>query len=646
MARFFGFDLGDGESAVCFLASDANANVSPQAVRVFGENCFVSTYGLSKNNKVLLGEKAIKGAAPTSLHARFKRNYLNNSKETDEEIRTFAHAVHDDLEATGQDIDAEDVIVAVGCPSSWDEKTRSEYKSIFEDSGFKNVRVISESRAAFIFAKQAGLCSYQDLQKFVLIIDAGSSTMDLTIVDSFVPIDFGHPKLGAGLIEQELLRLNETREEKLHNVLTDYPAWRVRHELDARKLKEDYFDEEAQTKKNEPVETVQSIIITLDGSVAITCSQEDMTQILHTKFEELNGDTFLEAYGKCLQNVKELCLQENELGAIILTGGASRMSFIRAMAEEAFPGVRVIQGNDPELSIAQGLAYTLHIDDRIKNFRDAIDKLTKPGGEIETLIMGKKDENGEEVEKAKLGNLFDEIVEPVVDEMTENVIMPEFRRWKRHEINSFNDMEESIKTNAKLHFDGEGKAVIAPIVEKWLASLAKDIEELTNPICQAYGIPQDKFNFSLKPIRIPGENGGTKLNPSDFLLFQFVQDVVNFIISTMIFFITFSFVATGPIGVILGFIASFIAMFYAKKAVNDFLKSADLPSAVRLFVSEDRVNNKLKEKRPEMLGNLLGKMKEDLKTPTQEMKALSDGIIKDLNAILSERVDKVAMLLN
>lgn len=81
MAKFFGFDLGDGESAVCFLASGAQTNVSPQAVEVFGERNFISTYGLSRNNEVLLGEDAISDAVPTSLHARFKRNYLSAPKK-------------------------------------------------------------------------------------------------------------------------------------------------------------------------------------------------------------------------------------------------------------------------------------------------------------------------------------------------------------------------------------------------------------------------------------------------------------------------------------------------------------------------------------------------------------------------------------
>lgn len=635
MARFFGFDLGDGESAVCFLASDAKANVSPQAVRVFGENCFISTYGLSKNNKVLLGGKAIKGAVPTSLHARFKRNYLNNPKETAEEIKTFARAVHDDLDATGQDIDAEDVTVAVGCPSSWDERTRSEYKSIFEDSGFKNVRVISESRAAFIFSKQAGLCDYANLQKFVLIIDAGSSTMDLTLVDSFVPIDFGHPKLGAGLIDQELLLLNETREEKLHNILTDYPAWRARHELDARKLKEEYFNEETQTKKNEPVETVQSIIITIDGNLTITCSQEDMRQILHTKLEELNGDTFLEAYEKCLRNVKELCLQENELGAIILTGGASRMSFIRAMAEEAFPGVKVIQGNEPELSIAQGLAYTLSIDERVKNFRNEIDELTKPGGQIENLI------------KDNLNVLFSEVVGPIVNEMIESIILPEFKRWKAHEIKTLDDMEASIKEKTKVHFENEGKEVMEPLVSEWLETVGDEIDQLTDPICREHNINPGGLKLNFRSIGGIGIND-SGINPEQFLLVQILQYVVKAIIAIIIMSLVLTLGATGPIGIAGAIIAYLFSIIYTDDAIKDFIKSADISGVIRFFVSEDRVKGKLYDttQQESMKKDVYDHMLQDLAKPTEEMKNLYTGILTDLKKVIDEKVEKVAVLIN
>lgn len=474
--------------------------------------------------------------------------------------------------------------------------------------------------------------------------------MDLTLVDSFVPIDFGHPQLGAGLIDQELLKLNEERESMLHNILTNYPAWRVRYELDARKLKEKYFSKETRAKmNNQPIPTVETNISTEDGIVTITCSQEDMRRILHTKLEELNGDNFLEAYEKCLQNVKELCLEDNELGAIILTGGASRMSFIRAMAEEVFPGVNVIQGNEPELSIAQGLTYALYIDDRIKNFNDAINELTKPGGKIETLIMGNKTMNGEDDEddsEANLGDLFDKIAGPVVDEMIESVIMPEFRRWKKHEIASLNDMTESIKTNGKIHFNNAGRKVIAPKVKEWLMSLAQEIERLTNPICLQYGIPQDNLMFEIRHIGIDGGDGMTMINPSDFLLVQILRHVIDAIVAIVITSIFMTLGATGPIGIAIGIILFFIANDYYKRAIEDFMKSADLPGAVRFFVSENRVHTNLKAKRTEMLSNLIGKMKEDLRQPTEEMKALSDGILIDLKTMLQERVDKVAMLLN
>ena len=631
MARFFGFDLGDGESAVCFLASNANANVSPQSVQVFGEDCFISTYGRSDSNEVLLGNEAINDAIPTSLHARFKRNYLNDPRNTAVDIRTFACAVHDDLEATGQDIDADDVTFAVGCPSSWNETARNAYKSIFEAAGFRNVQVISESRAAFIFAKQAGLCSYDDLKKLVLIIDAGSSTMDMTIVDSFVPNDFGDPKLGAGLIDQELLRLNEKREEALHDILTEYPAWRVRYELDARKLKEDYFIKENKAlKANTAPRTARKTIITEEGNISISCSQEDMKQILATQLDELKGNSFIETYKRCLEDVKR---RVEKLDLIILTGGASRMSFIRAMAANVFPDARIVQGNSPELSIAQGLAYTLSIDCRVKDFREEIEELTKPGGQIESLI------------KERLNVLFADVVEPAVKEMIKNVIMPEFRRWKGHEIKSLNDMEDSIKANAKVHFDGAGKQVVVSIVGEWLTSLGNDIERLTDPICLKYNIQPGGLKLNIRPIGIPGTSGGPTVNPTDFLLVQIVQHVVNAIIAILITTVVVALGATGPIGITIGIIAFLVAMVCADDAINSFMQTADIPSAVRYLISENRVENKLNENLTKMKDGALTQMKDDLAQPTEDMTNLYTGILGDLKAMLREKVEKIAILL-
>ena len=119
----------------------------------------------------------------------------------------------------------------------------------------KHVQVVSESRAAFMYARESGELRVSDdlLTLPTLIVDAGSSTTDFTFVadlaeESLSACDFGESALGGGLLDRLLLEKNVDRcpeREALRGVFRRFPQYYARAELEARKVKEMFFTQQA-----------------------------------------------------------------------------------------------------------------------------------------------------------------------------------------------------------------------------------------------------------------------------------------------------------------------------------------------------------------------------------------------------------------
>jgi hypothetical protein len=72
------------------------------------------------------------------------------------QIEAFARAVLAAIRQSGKADDLEKAAFFVGCPSAWREDERARYKKVFERAGYRNVEVVSESRAAFMFVRESG----------------------------------------------------------------------------------------------------------------------------------------------------------------------------------------------------------------------------------------------------------------------------------------------------------------------------------------------------------------------------------------------------------------------------------------------------------------------------------------------------------
>ena len=183
MERFYGFDLGDAESAVSKL-TDRETKV-PEVIPVSGEKSFITAYAKKADGSLIIGEEACYVPDALKRSLRFKSRFLSDPSSA-EDVRSFAGGVLSQLKETQATDGDEECCVYVGCPAGWDKDARERYREIFERAGYPPARIISESRAALVNACQSRhlQVGYDILSRPVLVVDIGSSTTDFAYISS------------------------------------------------------------------------------------------------------------------------------------------------------------------------------------------------------------------------------------------------------------------------------------------------------------------------------------------------------------------------------------------------------------------------------------------------------------------------------
>ena len=69
---YWGFDLGDGESAIARVSEDRMK--MPEIMEVEGNKVFITAWALMKNGEVRIGENAAKAASAASLASAASSN--------------------------------------------------------------------------------------------------------------------------------------------------------------------------------------------------------------------------------------------------------------------------------------------------------------------------------------------------------------------------------------------------------------------------------------------------------------------------------------------------------------------------------------------------------------------------------------------
>lgn len=633
-SEIIGFDLGHGESAVTIATTWALTE--PQVLDVQGRKSMITAVALHPSRGVLIGEDAYTAKNLQNLRIRFKSAHLDQPAVR-EPIRLFAEKIYRILTADGKIKGSGDSHFIVGCPSGWNAEIRTNYALLLKEAGMNPVTVMAESRAAFLNAKEAGDLSVKEeqLAGSVLIIDVGSSTTDFTAVQSLkeYPIDFGQNELGAGLIDvailERTLHAHKDRPE-LTRLFNQFPHLKAKCELKCRKVKEMYFSNEEKYTE-EPAKDVELIEAEKDILFQVKIDQREMKDIIAASMPGLNKQSWQEAFQEALLIARERT-RNNPPQLVLLTGGASRMGFIRTMTEAVFPEARVLLGAEPEFAIAKGLAWAGRIDHKTKAFRDEVDAMLQ-SEQVAGIVRG------------KLPDLLSALSATLAQNLTNEFVIPAFSDWQKGQIKTLAALEPMVESRLETWLASPvGKEVLALPVMQWFDSLKPQIERLTNPICDKYHIRRS--SLSLPSSRAWGGKVPPGLfNPKKMLALDDFADILTLIVSSVVGTIMggagTALLLKGPVGWIIGFLLAAVVLFLGKEKALDYLKTTEFPVFTRKLVLRKVVEWNLRKGEPE----LKDKIQESLAGNPEATEKIARDVTNAIRDQLNKSADAAELLI-
>lgn len=569
--RYIGFDVGDGESAIA--AFEQGSGIEPVILPVGGSRSFLSAVGML-NGEIVVGERAYTDALADGLSVRFKSRFTYDPARNEDIVR-FVRGTVRDLQENGL-LHPEDAFV-VGCPAGWNATARARYRELLMRAGLREPQVISESRAAFLYAKYAKTVALDIdvLSKTALVIDIGSSTLDFAYIvggrETGVGT-FGDIALGGGILDEELLRLcvEQSRErDAIRRVFQESRSWYSYCEIEARRLKEEYYtrlldDPSASVKKVLRIcyDGVQKLTLKLDGDLA--------RQLTEKPLNALQGRSFIQAVQDALDHAVRLTADDPPC-LVLLTGGASRMPFFRQLCREAFLDAAVVCCPEPEFSIAKGLSYAGWIDSNLREFRKAIEK------EI-------TEERVAYTARKAMPQLIPPVTEALVDLLIEEAAVPVVTDWQKGRIGTMEEMDAQLKQRVTEVLDSPmARDALTPALRNWLDEVGTQLQALVDPICDRYEVPRKEMALNLTavssgPEQLPLDAKGlTGMN----LIGALMTVIVSVLLGLLCGGSGVALIAAGPLGFLAGALLGTAVSLFGMDALTGAMMKANLPLLLR-----------------------------------------------------------------
>ncbi len=532
-----GFDFGHGKTALARMFSGANSE--PEIVEINNQRIIITAIAYNREtNFVCIGEDAFfkSQVQVQEFYICFKHKPFKNTNE--QEIFTFfVKELYRQLLGSQQNVPNITQHFCIGHPSGWSEKEVNKYKEIIQ-SCFTNdekIELIPESRAALIHTISTNRFTVNRIQQGILVIDIGSSTTDLTFISDKYSQDYGENRydLGGSIIEKELLK----KALKLHDRCEDIKNnsyYLNRCELECRKTKEKYFSTRHYMDFPDEEFTGSMVIFSDDIEFTPRFNGRVIEEIINTKLSELDNQSWKEAFEEQLNIAKKeitKVVQVVQFGGILITGGGSKMNFVKEICHSVFPnsefpGLEISSDTDPELCIARGLArwgnisiirtesqnkIKLYLDNNLQIFVDGI-----------------------------YPKLLNAISQSLENSFIEEVLQPTLRRTKYHDLGNINLLSEpEFKKWADKSFTNEIVPIIKPYVETILKEMQTNIinilKELEMPVIDIFEIPQlDLYRFQTMLNDFKFDHS-IKTIPTSIILSAIIVDLTLAIISGGLF---------------------------------------------------------------------------------------------------------------
>lgn len=578
--RYIGFDMGDGESAVAIL--EHGSGIEPIVQELCGSKSILSAVGKS-NGEIVIGEQAYTSSLADDLAVRFKSRFTYDTASY-ETVSLFVRGVLKALQSGGT-LYADDCFV-VGCPAGWNAACRARYQDILHRAGIQRLQVISESRAAFLYAKYAKTVALDIdvIRQSALVVDIGSSTLDFAYIVNGRETGvgtFGDIALGGGLLDAELLRraVAENRQRKeLESVFAQSRSWYSYCEIEARRVKEQYFTQAAADPK---ASVKKQVRVCYEGTQRLTLAMDARMEALlvDTPLESLGGQSFSQAVRAALEHARTLT-QSDPPKVVLLTGGASRMQFFRALCAEAFPDAVIVCCPEPEFSIAKGLAYAGWIDENLKAFRE----------EIRREVT---DERVAQIATTALPKLTPAVVDALVDLVVEEAAIPVATLWKNGEIETLEQMNQRLSERVeRVMASPLCEDALRPVLSAWVTELESALQAMIDPICDRYSVPREEMRLRLSQA---GQAKDIRIGAQELMGFNLIGTLVGLVVSVLCGLLCggggITLVAAGPLGFLAGVVIGALVAALGWPQMVSLMMKANLPRPLRWMNVKKRLGS-------------------------------------------------------
>ena len=604
MERFYGFDLGDAESAVTRIIKGEEE--VPQVIPVQEAGSFITAYAMKKDGQLLIGEGACYDPDVLVRRLRFKSRFLTDTSARND-IKSFAAGVLGELFLSGDLVRGDNQCFYIGCPAGWNKADREEYRGIFENAGYPPLKIVSESRAALVSACRSRhlQVGYDILSRPVLVVDIGSSTTDFAYIMSGKEVGLktgGEVALGGGIMDEILLDeaiKASSDSAKIRRIFSEHEAWRTYCEFAARRLKEKYYSDVEYWQNERITQTISIRTQLIPTRLKLTMSAEMADKLLNKKVDRLGGKSFRRVFTDSLKQVRD-SISDRQPELIFMTGGVSRMQELRNWCREVFPEAVVICGSEPEYSVAKGLAQCGLIDEELRAFKAEIAEL------IQSTII-------EDIVEEHIEELYRNTVDSIVDPILERVALPVIDRWRDGSIERLGDIDTILEKEIDeyLHSE-EGRELMTKAVTSWLKKVSLGLETYTMPICVRHNVPYTALSLtsylSLSDIDI-------RVEAKDLFAIGEITWLIDAIVSVVVGLLCggggLALIAAGIEGILIGFVISALVLVLGREQMQGAFLKMNIPKPMRKLMPKTYLRSRADRISREVKASLYGKLEQE-----------------------------------
>ena len=489
-----GIDLGHGETSAALCPTQWDhpvGQLDPVKDLELGGNKKVipSAITILENGNAYIGDSAfspdVLKNAQVNVCFKKRPEDINGEKEK-LMIRYMAEVYRRIRENNAAILTDTNHLVYIATPSGWDKDSQDLYLEMARKARLPIAGVTKESRAAFVRAQHDATSGLgRNIEKGAIVFDMGSSTLDFTYMNKDLPklIDNGYD-CGASHIEITIYKNQKENSEAIRMFEKKYPKLIDYLVFEARKVKEQvYFDPTLKVKKT----------VNFDDFIEDEELEDERFKLLFNPGEldkMLEDCGYIKSIEDAMLDYKAKFIPNQKIYGVFLTGGASRMDFIKSLVCKCW-GVdesQVYRDNDPSLTISQGVAEVARMDLRTEGMDTGLDD------EITKI------QNSDEIYNTFVENYGGHLFEVVRDRIADciNAFHDDEEDWTLYGLQTVisEDVKEVLSNES-----GSASEYMNSTVEQSLEPIRAKVEDIINNYSsQGININLSDFNISAPTV--------------------------------------------------------------------------------------------------------------------------------------------------